>query len=250
MPRRLPWVNKLPGHLGDGVLTVGLALIAVHLFVFVGFFVVRSPGFAAFYWNDLAVSSEAVLQGKVWTLATYGLVHDPDSLWHLVGNVFALYVFGPPLEARWGKRRWLQFVAVAVLAGGLAVVAAGLLGFPSVTVGASAGTMALLAAWSWTFPQATVMLMFFLPVAGRLLLPIVLAIDALLALSGSDVSWPAHAGGVVAAWLQLGGRHRLQAAWLSRKLAREKAARLAEARKRFKVIDGGRGDERDGHGIN
>ena len=245
MPRRLPWVNKLPAHIGDGVLTVALGLIAVHLAVFVGFFVIRSPGFAAFYWNDLAVSAGAVLSGRVWTLLTYGLVHDPDSIWHLVGNVFALYVFGPPLEARWGKRRWLQFVAIAVLAGGLAVVLAGLLGWPSVTVGASAGTMALLAAWSWSFPQSTVMLMFFLPVPGRLLLPIVLGLDALMAISGSDVSWPAHAGGVAAAWLQLGGRQRLQSAWLSRKQARAKAARLTEARRRFKVIEGGKIDEHD-----
>lgn len=245
MPRRLPWVNKLPSHLGDGVITVGLALVAVHLLVFVGFFVVRNPGFAAFYWNDLAVSAEAVLEGRVWTVGTYGLVHDPDSLWHLLGNVFALYVFGPPLEARWGKRRWLQLFGLAVLAGGLAVVIAGLVGFPSVTVGASAGTMALLAAWSWTFPQSTVMLMFFLPVAGRHLLPMVLGIDALMALSGSDVSWPAHAGGVLAAWLQLGGRQRLQAAWVARKVAREKAARLEQARRRFKVIDGGKVDEHD-----
>jgi membrane associated rhomboid family serine protease len=57
-------------------------------------------------------------QGRWWTTITFMFVH--GGFWHLVANMYALYLFGPRLEQTWGTRRFLRFYAFCALAGLLA----------------------------------------------------------------------------------------------------------------------------------
>ena len=49
---------------------------------------------------------------------TIVLVH--GGFWHLVANMYALYLFGPRLEEAWGTRRFLRFYAFCAMTGLLA----------------------------------------------------------------------------------------------------------------------------------
>ena len=177
----------------------------------------RSEAFTSLWYDGLALSLDALAGARIWTLVTYAWLHDLGGPLHLIANLVGLYFLAPELEARWRKRAFLRFFLICIVGGGVfAAVGAGLGGLfgaaPQVTVGASAGVMGLLAAWSMANPRRKLLLMFVLPVEGRYVLPIVLGLDALIAFSGSDTSFSAHIGGVVAAWLQLGGGRR----WLTR----------------------------------
>lgn len=57
---------------------------------------------------------------KPWQLVTHLFMHgDPRSLnetfWHLLSNMFALWMFGSILENRWGPKRFLTFYLVCGL---------------------------------------------------------------------------------------------------------------------------------------
>jgi membrane associated rhomboid family serine protease len=244
LPRRIPLVNKLPAHLGDGVIGLGLSWIAVWLLGAVLIGGVGAEPVARLWYDGLALSLDALAGLRLWTLLSYGWLHDLSGPLHLLGNLIGLYFLAPPLEARWRARGLLRFFAICVVGGGVfaagGAVLGGLFGTPSgVTVGASAGVIGVLTAWSMMYPRERLLLMFIVPIEGRWVLPLVLGVDALLALSGSDVSFAAHLGGAVAAWLQLGGGRRLRAAVDKRRAARERAA----MRERLRVVKGGRDDE-------
>ena len=46
---------------------------------------------------------------------THLFIHSNQSLWHLFGNMFALFMFGPMLERVWGGQRFLLFYLITGL---------------------------------------------------------------------------------------------------------------------------------------
>src|SRR6056297_2494197 len=52
-----------------------------------------------------------------WQLLTYGLLH--GGIGHLFFNMFALYMFGLPIEQAWGSRRFVIYYAVCVVGAGI-----------------------------------------------------------------------------------------------------------------------------------
>jgi len=49
---------------------------------------------------------------KPFQLVTHLFLHDTSGLGHILGNMFALWMFGTPLENRWGSQRFLLFYFV------------------------------------------------------------------------------------------------------------------------------------------
>ena len=45
--------------------------------------------------SAFALSHESVATGKIWTLLTYGFLHDPRNLLHLLANLLAIYFLTP-----------------------------------------------------------------------------------------------------------------------------------------------------------
>src|SRR4051794_25140798 len=52
-----------------------------------------------------------------WQFVTAGFTHDAASPWHVFFNMLGLYVFGRPLEDRFGRREVLRFYMTAVVLG-------------------------------------------------------------------------------------------------------------------------------------
>jgi len=144
-----------------------------------------------------------------WQLLTYGFLHDPRNLFHVVFNMLALLMFGAPLEYTWGPRRFLQFFLVCVGGAGLCqlVVSSWMMAQGTDaygTLGASGGVFGLLLAYGMLFPHQRVMLLFPpIPMKARTLVIVYGAIELLLGFSGwqPGVAHFAHLGGMLFGWL-------------------------------------------------
>ncbi|HSH28129.1 MAG TPA: rhomboid family intramembrane serine protease [Wenzhouxiangella sp.] len=93
-----------------------------------------------------------------WQLISYGFLH--GGFGHLFFNMFALYMFGLPVERVWGPRRFLVYYFVCMV--GAAIIQ---LGFAAVTgnvyptIGASGAIFGLLLAFGMMFPNSTIVLL-------------------------------------------------------------------------------------------
>jgi membrane associated rhomboid family serine protease len=83
----------------------------------------------------------AVAAGQWWRLVTAGFLH--VGLLHLGFNMVALFVFGPPLEARLGRSRFTALYLASLLSGSLGAL---LVSPNQLTVGASGAIFGLLGA--------------------------------------------------------------------------------------------------------
>ena len=160
--------------------------------VVVGFF--NGESFFQFFVLDAA----AVLnEGRVWTILTYALLHDLTSYFHMALNCLLLYFFGPELERRWGRRRFILFTVLTALAGGLFVVIGWFIGLAKgVVIGASAICFGLLVAWGLTYKDRQILFFFVLPMRGIHMVWLSVAMAVLESISLGSVSAAAHFGGM------------------------------------------------------
>ena len=181
------------------------------------------------------VPSDVIRHGYVWQVLTYLWLHDPYSPWHLLLNLFGLYMFGGPMERRWGARPFLRFYLITGGLAGLVVVGAGWLFYPDVaTIGCSGAVLALAAAFGIAYAEAPVFLFGILPMRARTLLLVIVgfvAFDWLTRRQGISVA--GHAGGLAAGALLVTGW------WRPSRIRRAIADRRgARARVRFERHDG------------
>lgn len=136
-----------------------------------------------------------------WQLVTYAFLHDTSNLWHLLGNMFALYMFGPDVELTLGWRRFAFYYFACVVGAGLAqlwvvqVFAPG----PYETIGASGGIFGLLLFYGMTFPQRRLLLLFPpIPMPAWLFVTLYGVLELFLGFSGrgQGVAHFAHLGGM------------------------------------------------------
>jgi membrane associated rhomboid family serine protease len=73
----------------------------------------------------LLLDKPAVADGEYWRLWTVTLVHDPNSLLHLMFNMYALYLCGPLVEQLYGSRLFALFYLLCAAAGSVASYAFG-----------------------------------------------------------------------------------------------------------------------------
>lgn len=138
-------------------------------------------------------------------LVTYSLLH--GSLLHLGFNVFALWMFGRALEARWGAPRFLATWLLSVIVAAMTqfVVNGYLMPATGPVIGASGGVFGLLAAYALYFPNRALTLVF-LPVvriparvfvAGYALVELALGVTQ----TAAGIAHFAHLGGLFGGWL-------------------------------------------------
>jgi membrane associated rhomboid family serine protease len=136
-----------------------------------------------------------VAQGEYWRLFTALFLH--GGFTHLLFNVFALYVLGPPLERAIGTVRFALCYLISGLASSAGVVGLMVLGFVQVAelVGASGCIMGIVGAWAGFLlrhrhvPQAKQRL-------GNV--AVIIVIQIAFDLSTPQVSMAAHLCGLIA----------------------------------------------------
>ena len=132
-----------------------------------------------------------VSDGAYWQLITSGFGH--VELWHIVSNMFFLYLVGPQLEALFGRMRFLALYFLSMLGGSALVYWAAPTQQP--TLGASGAIFGLMAAILVVSVKRHADL-------RQILLLIVLNFGITFAISG--ISWQGHVGGFVAGALTAG----------------------------------------------
>jgi membrane associated rhomboid family serine protease len=182
-----PWVRRLL------VATGGVYLL--QLTVFTSPWLVETWGFAP-----------ALALRHPWSAVTYALLH--ASFLHLLFNMIALFMFGPPVEARLGGARFIRLYLISVLGGAaLSFVFVPLAGGTPI-VGASAGVFGVMLAFVLEWPDAPVLIFPLpFPVKAKWLLGVFAVFDLIpVVLRANDgIAHFAHLGGFAAALLYLRG---------------------------------------------
>jgi membrane associated rhomboid family serine protease len=112
----------------------------------------------------LMLNSRVVLsRGYFWQIFTYMFLHDLRSFTHILFNMFALFVFGLPLERRLGST---EFLLLYLITGTLTGLVALILGMN--VVGASGAIYGLLLGFATFYPDTTLFVGFFLPIKARI----------------------------------------------------------------------------------
>jgi membrane associated rhomboid family serine protease len=96
---------------------------------------------------------------RIWQLVTYAFMHGGWT--HLFFNMFALYMFGGPIERLFGRREFLVYYFVCLLFAGACQLLV-LHFFPSgffPTLGASGAIFGLLLAFGMMYPHERIMLL-------------------------------------------------------------------------------------------
>lgn len=142
-----------------------------------------------------------------WQIVTYGFLHGGWT--HLFFNMFALWMFGGPLEATWGSRRFFNYYMICVIGAGLVQllvtsVTAQHGGSIYPTIGASGGVFGLLLAYGLLFPNVRLMLIFPpIPMRARTFVICYGLLELFLGVTGTQqgVAHFAHLGGMAFGFL-------------------------------------------------
>lgn len=136
---------------------------------------------------------------KPYQLVTHMFAHDPGNFFHILFNMYALWMFGAVLERVWGPKKFLIFYLVCGLAAGLAQMFT--MGPNGSAVGASGAIMGLLAAFAYLFPNTQFYILPFpFPIKAKYMVAIYAAIDLFGGLhpgAADNIAHFAHLGGMV-----------------------------------------------------
>lgn len=138
---------------------------------------------------------------RPWQLLTYGFMHSTDTIWHIVFNMFAVFMFGSEVERLFGAKRYLIYYLSCIVGAALmhliVVTVANLPPYP--TLGASGGVFGLLLAFGMAYPHRKLMLIFPpIPMPAWLFVTLYGVIELYLGVTQtmSGVAHFAHLGGM------------------------------------------------------
>jgi membrane associated rhomboid family serine protease len=166
---------------------------------------------------------------EFWRFIGFQFVH--ANVWHLVLNMIGLYFFGPLVEGRLGRKRYLAFYLLCGIFGALMYLLLNLGGLAAASVfghdvripgllfndvstpliGASAGVFGVLMAGASIAPNAVVLLFFVLPMRFATFAYAFVAIALFVVIFGGDNAGgqAAHLGGAIAGFYFIRHPHHL-----------------------------------------
>lgn len=137
--------------------------------------------------------------GEVWLLITYMFVH--GGFFHLVLNMWGVYLFGSMLEERLGSGRFIAMYMTSGIVGGLCWYAFNLHS-PAPAIGASGALFGVMTAAAMMFPNAMIMLLL-PPVPLKLKTFVVVygVVEVLSLYDGTHIAHLAHLGGLLGGYV-------------------------------------------------
>jgi membrane associated rhomboid family serine protease len=141
-----------------------------------------------------------------WQVITYGFLH--GGWFHLLFNMWALFIFGEDLERYLGVKRYAGLYVTSVLTAALTqLLVTWLMGSePFPTVGASGAVFGILLGFALYFPERTIVLLIPpIPMPARVFVMLYAALELFLGVTGTQagVAHFAHLGGLLGALLFL-----------------------------------------------
>jgi membrane associated rhomboid family serine protease len=175
--------TRFGGRQRSATPVVTYALIAINVAAFIA--EMASGGLE----KQLTLWPPAVADGQLYRLVTAAFLHYGAT--HLLLNMWALYVVGPPLEIWLGRRRFGALYALSGLGGSVLVYLLSPLN--TATAGASGAIFGLFGA---TFVVAKRLTLDVRWVVAVIVINLVFTFVA-PAVSSQQISWQAHVGGLV-----------------------------------------------------
>lgn len=208
MPRhRFNWRTSLPPAIRNIILAcTGVYLMQTVLSLFEG------PAASLQFIEWFGLVPRAVTHGlRLWQPVTYLFLH--GGLWHLLINMFVLWMFGADLERTWGTRRFYTYYFLTGIGAGLIDVLVMTLLDPhglgrswNPTIGASGAIFGVLLAVAMIFPDRQVWLIPFpVTIPMRMYVVVMGAIEffGTVGATGDNISHVCHLGGMLVGYLYL-----------------------------------------------
>ena len=144
---------------------------------------------------------------KLYQLVAAGFMHappnSPSGLFHILFNMFTLYMLGQAVERKYGRGEFLAFYLVAIVIGNLAwllfenITYAGAPPAGVGAYGASGGVMAVVILFCVNWPKQTLLLFGVIPMPAWSLAALIVGLDVMRAFNPAQhqIAWQAHLAG-------------------------------------------------------
>lgn len=134
-----------------------------------------------------------------WQIVTYGFLH--GNLNHVFFNMFALWMFGLPIERIWGSRRFIVYYMTCIIGAAIVqLIVQQLSGEFYPTIGASGAVFGLLLAYGVMFPNSRIFIIFFpVPIKAKWFVVIYGGLELFFGITNSmpQIAHFAHLGGLL-----------------------------------------------------
>jgi len=133
-----------------------------------------------------------------WQIVTYGFLHGNFN--HIFFNMFALWMFGLPIERIWGSQRFTLYYMICIVGAAVTqLLVQQLSGEFYPTIGASGAVFGLLLAYGVMFPNNRIFLIFLpIPVKAKWFVLIYGGLELIFGVTSSlpQIAHFAHLGGL------------------------------------------------------
>jgi membrane associated rhomboid family serine protease len=194
----------------------------------------------------LALSPPGSGHFHFWQLITHPLIHSPGAPIFFLIDCLMFYFFSGSIEAALGTRGFLRLYIIAALGGAVASLIFGsVASFGVPCAGMMPSLLALIVVFGLLQPEATILLMFVLPVKAKYISYGTVIVTALTFLAQTNLHGAYHLGGIGLGWLYF----RSPTQWLNPNWWRWKFFEHTQKKRRskFTVIKGQNDDDDDDH---
>jgi len=143
-----------------------------------------------------------VKKGFIWQIFTYMFLH--GGLFHILFNMFVLWMFGCDIERAWGTKEFLKYYFITGVGAGFFTF---FLSFNShiPTIGASGAIFGILVAFAMMFPDRPVYLYFLFPIKAKYLVVFFAVIEFFASFrhTSDGIGHFAHLGGMVIGYIYI-----------------------------------------------
>ena len=220
---------------GSGLTLLGKKLLIIYVIIFVIELICE-------HWLHIPIVSGLQLYPlshpnfRVWQIFTHPFIHDPTNPIGFLINCLVFYFFSAPVERAFGTKGFLKLFYLAALGGLiLGFLFSYVSGFAVPFLGMMPSILAMIVVFGLLNPEATILLMFILPVKAKYISYGTVLITALTFLAKANPHGAYHLGGILfgycyfkAPWFL--NPNTIYLMYLQWKLKKAKA--------KFKVIDG------------
>ena len=138
----------------------------------------------------------------IWQPITYMFIH--GDLFHVLINMFVLWMFGSEMESIWGRTQFLRYYFLTGVGSGLVWLLFNTGQSYSVLIGASGAIYGILIAYGMMFPNRTVYLYFMIPIKVKWFVVFLGAVAFLSSFNNNtNISHLTHLSGMVIGFVYL-----------------------------------------------
>lgn len=177
-----------------------IKIVIINVVIFLIQMLTQGYQFMTFYLG--LIPALVIEKGFLWQFFSYMFLH--GGFFHIFLNMYALFLFGVPIEQAWGSKRFIFYYIFTGVGAGIVIfginVIFGLSGYYIPTMGASGAVFGLLLAFGMLFPDTQILLFFIIPLRAKYLVILYGGIElySLISTGGeSNISHVGHLGGLL-----------------------------------------------------